>query len=220
MSKKLHEDDELRPPPGALQALDAWLDANGLRRSALAPVLMTHQVQIHRIFAGTGYLSATQRRAVEKFTQGAITLASLEGKVLPPPSKAQASRRAPVEAPAESAEPTSAPRPRTTEEAERIVDDLTARAMPAAFKVILEQMVKGKSESERRRCAEILIEHLRGKAKQYERREKLEPPATDDELISVFDRIKNNLGGGNGDRPVPHVPGGASGDDFGGEGLA
>jgi hypothetical protein len=56
MSKKLHEDDEVRPPPGALQALDTWLDANGLRRSALAPVLVTHQVQIHRIFAGTGYL--------------------------------------------------------------------------------------------------------------------------------------------------------------------
>ncbi len=224
MSKKLHRDGELRPPPAALQALDAWLDGNGLRRSALAPVLDTHQVQIHRVFAGSGYLSATQRRAVETFTNGAISAAALEGKAAPP-TKLEPKRRVVAEpppspvSPIAATPPAPAAKPQTTEEAERVVDELAAKAMPAAFKLVVQQMVQAKSESERRRCAEILIEHLRGKAKQYERRERMEPPATDEELIVVFKRIESNLGGANA-RPLAHVAGGAAGDDFGGEGLA
>ena len=225
MSRHAHLDGELRPPSKVLTALEQWLDTNGLRRAALIKPLGTQQVQVSRMFAGSAYLSASQRRAIEEFTGGAITAAMLEGKA-PPPPKFEAMRPGPVAVPSESESPAPAPtpsaaaRPHTVEDAERIIDELAAKAMPAAFKVIVEQMLKGKSESEKRRCAEIFIEHVRGKAKQFERREKLEPPATDDELISVFDRIKNNLGGGNGDRPVPHVPGGAPGDDFGGEGLA
>jgi hypothetical protein len=218
MTKANHKDGEFRPPGAVLQALTAWLEANALRRSALGPVLQTHQVQLHRVFVGTGYLSATQRRAIEDFTAGAITAAMLEGKATPP-SRVEAKRRQPVEVVAAAPAVGAGPRPQTTEEAERVVDELAAKAMPAAFKLVVQQMVQAKSESERRRCAEILIEQFRGKAKQYERREKSEAPATDPELIEVFQRIEQNLGGTNA-RPVPLVAGGAPRDEFGGEGLA
>jgi hypothetical protein len=175
-------------------------------------------VQIHRVFAGTGYLSATQRRAIEEFTARAITAAMLEGKAAPP-SRAETKRRQPVEVIAGAPAVVAGPKPQTTEEAKRVVDELAAKAMPAAFKLVVQQMVQAKSESERRRCAEILIEQFRGKAKQYERREKSEPPATDPELIEVFQRIEQNLGGTNA-RPFPPVAGGAPRDEFGGEGLA
>jgi len=217
MTKANHTHGELKPAVAALQALTTWLAASGLRRSALAPVLKTHQVQLHRVFGGTGYLSAAQRRAIEEFTGGAITAAMLEGQGAPPAHVEPRQRRIP-ETVAAPAVPAGA-KPQTTEEAERVVDELAARAMPAAFKLVVQQMVQAKSESERRRCAEILIEQFRGKAKQYERRERSEPPATDTELIEVFQRIEQNLGGTNA-RPVPLVAGGAPRDEFGGEGLA
>ncbi len=228
MSRKVHSDGEQRPPAAALRAIGAWLDANGLRRVALVEALGSSQVHISRLFAGGGYLSATQRRALEKFTGGAITVAMLEGKT-EPPVRVDTQRRAPVGprivappvevvvAPAAPAAPVA--KPQTTEEAERLVDELATKAMPAAFKLVVQQMVQAKSESEKRRCAEILIEQFRGKAKQYERRERSEPPATDAELIEVFQRIELNLGVTNA-RPVAHVPGGAAGDGYGGEGLA
>jgi hypothetical protein len=230
VSRKAHNDGEQRPPAGALQALGAWLDANGLRRVALVEVLGSSQVHVSRLFAGGGFLSATQRRALEKFTGGAVTVAALEGKV-EAPTRVGKKRSAPSEpraVPQPQAPPATEviapvaappPKPQTTEEAERLVDELATKAMPAAFKLVVQQMVQAKSESERRRCAEILIEHLRGKAKQYERRERMDAPATDTELIEVFQRIALNLGVTNA-RPVPHVAGGAVGDGYGGEGLA
>ena len=222
MTKGNHRDGEMRPPASVLLALTAWLEANGRRRSALVPVLQTNQVQLHRVFGGTGYLSATQRRAVEEYTAGAITAAMLEGRAAPlarvePPRRPATEPVSPPAAVAPAAAAGS--KSQTTEEAERLVDELAARAMPAAFKLVVQQMVQAKSESEKRRCAEILIEQFRGKAKQYERREKSEPPATDAELIEVFQRIEQNLGGTNA-RPIPHVAGGAPRDEFGGEGLA
>jgi len=227
VSRKVHSDNEQRPPAAALRAIDAWLDANGLRRVALVEALGSSQVHLSRLFAGGGYLSATQRRGLEKFTGGAITVAVLEGKA-EPPTRIEAKRRPVVEpriaAPPPEVLPPAAPpapaaKPQTTEDAERLVDELAMKAMPAAFKLVVQQMVQAKSESEKRRCAEILIEQFRGKAKQYERRERTEPPATDTELIEVFKRIELNLGVTNA-RPVPHVPGGAAGDDYGGDGLA
>lgn len=226
MSRAPHKDHELRPPAGALHALNAWLDANGLRRVALVEALASSQVHVSRLFAGGGYLSATQRRALEKFTGGAVTVALLEGKA-EPPTKMAPKRRAPVEPrvvvalpdEVEPAAPAPAAKPQTTEDAERLVDELAMKAMPAAFKLVVQQMVQAKSESERRRCAEILIEQFRGKAKQYERREKTEPPATDAELIEVFQRIELNLGGADA-RPVSNVPGGAPGRAPGREGPA
>jgi len=223
MTKVIHTNGESKPAPAALRALTTWLEASGLRRAALAPVLKTHQVQLHRVFAGTGYLSATQRRAIEEFTGGAVTAAMLEGKAPPParidPKPRQVSEAAVVASAVAAAPAPAGGRSQTTEEAERVVDELAARAMPAAFKLVVQQMVQAKSESERRRCAEILIEQFRGKAKQYERRERSEPPSTDAELIEVFQRIELNLGVTNA-RPIPHVPGGAAGDGYGGEGLA
>ena len=224
MSRKVHSDGEQRPSAAALRAIDAWLDANGLRRVALVEVLGSSQVHLSRLFAGGGYLSATQRRALEKFTGGAITVAVLEGKA-EPPTRVEPKRRAPVEQriaapPPEVLAPAApAAKPQTTEDAERLVDELAMKAMPAAFKLVVQQMVQAKSESEKRRCAEILIEQFRGKAKQYERRERSEPPATDTELIEVFQRIELNLGVTNA-RPIPHVTGGAAGDEYGGNGLA
>jgi DNA-binding transcriptional regulator YdaS (Cro superfamily) len=200
MTRRAHVDDEMKPPANVLAALGQWLDANGLRRVALVEPLGSQQSRVTRLFAGETYLSATERRAIESFTAGAITAAMLEGKA-PPPAKVATKRRAAVEispepeAPAEPAAVAPTVRPQTTEEAERIVDNLTARAMPAAFKVILEQMVKGKSESERRRCAEILIEHLRGKAKQYEKREQLVQPVSDEALLRKLREIEANLTG-------------------------
>ncbi len=220
MTKKAHRDGEQKPVAGALRALEAWLDASGLRRVALVEPLEASQMQISRVFAGTGYLSATQRRALEEFTGGAISAAMLDGsakvpaKVLP---KRPAAAAPPLEVPVA---PTNAPgggRPQSPEEAERALDELATRAMPAAFKLIVQQMVQAKSEAERRRCAEILIEHLRGKAKQYEKREQMEPPATDEELLAVLTRIEKNLGGrsgcsGEGTGPGADVAGGAPGD--------
>lgn len=220
MSRKVHADAEKKPPAQALRALQEWLDANGMRRSALVEPLGVRQAQILRLFAGEAYVSATQRRALESFTGGAITAAMLEGKAKPPARIAPkplpvspilgipgSPHTAPMD---DSAAPVgsmtgapSVPRPQSPEEAERAVDELATRAMPAAFKLIVQQMVQAKSESERRRCAEILIEHLRGKAKQYEKREQLEPPATDDELLAVLKRIEKNLGGRRGDGTGP-----------------
>ena len=218
MTKGNHRDGEVRPPASVLLALTAWLEANGRRRSALVPVLQTNQVQLHRVFGGTGYLSATQRRAVEEYTAGAITAAMLEGRAAPL-ARVEPPRRPTVEPVSPPVAVAAGAKPQTTEDAERLVDELAARAMPAAFKLVVQQMVQAKSESEKRRCAEILIEQFRGKAKQYERREKSEPPATDADLIEVFQRIEQNLGGTNA-RPIPHVAGGAPRDEFGGEGLA
>lgn len=205
MSKKSHKDGEQKLGAEVLRALLGWLDANGLRRVALVGPLGASQMQISRIFAGTGYLSAAQRRAIEKFTEGALTVAMLEGKARLP-TRMGPKQRVAGSAVAVGADPGSGakeaaaagpvpPRPQTAEEAERMVDDLTARAMPAAFRVILEQMVKGKSESERRRCAEILIEHLRGKAKQYEKREALVQPVEDAALLRKLEEIETNLTG-------------------------
>ncbi|MGC4114493.1 MAG: hypothetical protein QM765_07755 [Myxococcales bacterium] len=206
MSRKAHRDNEMRPPASALAALAAWLDDHGLRRVALVEALAIRQAQVSRVFAGEGYLSATQRREIEKFTEGAITAAMLEGRAQPP-SKIEPGRRLPVEAKAQVAASPRAgpatppdkvvepPRHDGPDDAERIVDNLAAKAMPAAFKVILEQMVKGKSESERRRCAEILIEHLRGKAKQYEKREQLVQPVSNEVLLRKLHEIESNLKG-------------------------
>jgi hypothetical protein len=204
MSRRRHLDGEMKPPAGVLAALERWLDANGLRRVALVEPLGMAQAQVSRMFAGSAYLSATQRRAIEKLTEGAITIAALEGKA-PAPSKTDAKRPVRVELPhvpaiahpprPQTAEDGGAPKVQSAEEAERIVDNLAARAMPAAFKVILEQMVKGKSESERRRCAEILIEHLRGKAKQFEKRESLIQPVEDAALVRKLSEIEANLAG-------------------------
>jgi hypothetical protein len=200
MSKKANVDGKRRPASSALRTLDAWLDSNGFRRVALVVPLGTNQMQVSRIFAGTAYLTASQRQAIERFTDGAITAAMLEGNVAPPaqvepPRPMTAEVREPAVAPA-------APRPQTAEDAERIVDDLAAKAMPAAFKIILEQMVRGKSESERRRCAEILIEHLRGKAKQYEKREQLVQPVSDEALLRRLREIEANLIG----KPLEEIP--------------
>jgi hypothetical protein len=225
LSRKVHTDAEKKPPAQTLRALQEWLDANGMRRSALVEPLGVRQAQILRLFAAEAYLSATQRRALEAFTSGAITAAMLEGKAKPPariapkplpgspiPGIPGSPHAVPMDdsaAPVSSIPGAAVPRPQSPEDAERAVDELAARAMPAAFKLIVQQMVQAKSESERRRCAEILIEHLRGKAKQYEKREQLEPPATDDELLAVLKRIEKNLGGrrGDGTGPGPNVAG-------------
>jgi len=189
MTRKAHRDNELKPPADVLVALDQWLNDNGMRRVALAQPMGMPQAQVSRMFAGSAYLSAAYRQAIEKLTEGAITAAMLEGKV-PPPTKAGARRPAPVAVPPEPAASRQTP-----DDAERIVDSLAAKAMPAAFKVIIEQMVKGKTESERRRCAEILIEHLRGKAKQYEKREQLVQPVSDEALLRKLREIEANLTG-------------------------
>jgi predicted XRE-type DNA-binding protein len=201
MSRKAHRDNELKPPAKALVALKQWLDENGLRQVALVKPLGSQQSRVTRLFAGETYLSATERRAIEAFTEGAITAAMLEGKAVPP-TKVEARRFAPAEPPVTSAVPRApaaeeagGPGGRTGDDAERIVDGLAAKAMPAAFKVIIEQMVKGKTESERRRCAEILIEHLRGKARQYEKREKLVQPVSDEALLRKLREIEANLTG-------------------------
>lgn len=204
-----------------MRALGQWLDANGHRQAELEALGLL-QTQVSRLFRGTAYLSATHRRALEAFTGGVITAKALEGAERPPkhiPSKAgpllahlrlaappepsaepaRASSPAVAEDPAEPPDdsPTPGPSmrgaPQSPDEAERMVDDLALRAMPAAFRLIVQQMVQAKSESERRRCAEILIDHLRGKAKQYEKRDAVEPPATDDELLMTLGRIEKNL---------------------------
>ena len=100
MSRRPHNDGEVKAPANVLAALEQWLDANGLRRVALVKVLGTQQVQVSRIFAGTAYLSATQRRAIDEFTGGAITVAMLEGKA-PPPAKVKAKRSTPLDSAAE-----------------------------------------------------------------------------------------------------------------------
>jgi hypothetical protein len=229
VSRKVHTDAEKKPPSETLRALQEWLDANGMRRSALVEPLGVRQAQILRLFAGEAYLSATQRRALEEFTGRVITAAMLEGKAKPPakiapkplpsspiPGIPGSPHAAPMD---DSAAPVGSmtgapgsPRPQSPEEAERAVDELATRAMPAAFKLIVQQMIQGKSESERRRCAEVLIEHLRGKAKQYEKREQMEPPATDEELLAALKRIEKNLGGrrgggSNGTESGPDVDG-------------
>jgi len=81
MTKKKHVEGEQKPAAASLQALRVWLDANGLRRVALAAPLGANQMQLSRVLAGSGYLTATQRRAIEKFTKGAITVAMLEGSL-------------------------------------------------------------------------------------------------------------------------------------------
>jgi hypothetical protein len=213
-----HLDGEKIPPADAVRALGQWLDANGHRQAELEALGLL-QTQVSRLFRGSAYLSATHRRALEAFTGGVITARALEGAERPPkhiPSKAgpllaHLRLAAPMPAPApesseEPAEPEPEPPPdpqvqadrkrgvpQSPEEAERMVDDLALRAMPAAFRLIVQQMVQAKSEAERRRCAEILIDHLRGKAKQYEKRDAVEPPATDDELLLTLGRIEKNL---------------------------
>ena len=197
----------MKPPAKVLAALQQWLDENGMRRVALVKPLGAQQSRVTRLFAGEAYLSATERGAIETLTRGTITAAMLEGKA-PPPSKIEAKPPAPVERPAEVPGQPSPPLPTAEEggsaagsrqpsadEVERIVDALATRAMPAAFKVILEQMLRGKSESEKRRCAEILIEHLRGKAKQYEKREALVQPVSDEALLRKLREIRANLTG-------------------------
>jgi len=124
MSRKAHRDNEQRPSAEVLAALEAWLAVNGLRRVALVKPLGTHQVQVSRMFAGTGYVSATQRRAIEAFTGGAITVAMLEGKA-PPPTKV--GRRQRKSAPVDRA-------------AEKLASEILAWVKPAMVDVLREEL--------------------------------------------------------------------------------
>lgn len=100
MSRTAHRDNELKPPTKVVAALGRWLSANGLKRVALVEPLGTRQSRVTRLFAGEAYLSATQRRAIDEFTGGAITVAMLEGKA-PPPAKVKAKRSTPLDSAAE-----------------------------------------------------------------------------------------------------------------------
>lgn len=186
-------DGERRANPDAVRALQAWLDANGLRHNALIPVLNSSAAHVSRMFSGSAYLSATQRRALEQFTGGAVTAdalcAKLNAAAPPPVPKPVVAPRAPHPEP--QSEP--APRIQTTEDAQRIVDELAAKAMPAAFKLVVQQMVQAKSESERRRCAEILIEQFRGKARQREEAQKKDDHLSAEDMSRELMLIEERL---------------------------
>jgi len=79
------------------------------------------------------------------------------------------------------------------DDVERVIESLGAKAVPAALRLVVQQMVSARSESERRRCAEIVLEHMRGKAKQYERKEKQEAHVADDALVAKLQLIEARL---------------------------
>lgn len=122
--RTVHRDHEQKPPAKALFALKRWLVADGRRPGSLAPILRTSHSQVTRLLAGTAYLSATQRRAVETFTNGAITAAMLERA----PATAQPSQPRPM-AMAKPLGPSA-----------ETVTDLAARVLVAALVMILDEI--------------------------------------------------------------------------------
>jgi len=128
MSRTVHRDNELKPPAKVLVALKRWLNAKRLRQVVLVRPLRAHQSRVTRLLAGEAYLSATQRRAVEEFTGGAITVAMLEGKA-PPPPKVEQRRLSPVE-----------------RAAEKLAAEILAAIVPMIVEVIREEIATGRLE--------------------------------------------------------------------------
>ena len=204
LTKSVHKDLELKPPPAALRALSEWMEANGgILRSALVSILETHQTQVHRVFNGQGCLSLTQRRALEKFTEGAITEAMLAGREAPP------SRIAPPRQ--EPAPPTLSP-----EDAEKYLEGAAAKALPWGIGALLKQAKSTKSDPERRRTIALLFDRLDGKARQREEKQRDIEHATDEELLRKLILIEAQLGG----RSLAWVEAETAGGEYQGEGLA
>jgi hypothetical protein len=126
MSRTPHRDNETKPPTKVLVALKAWLKANGLTKAALARFMSISQTQTSRVLVGGAYLSATQRRAIEEFTGGAITAAMLEGKAPPPPK-------------AERRRPTAVER-----SAEKLAAEILAAIVPMIVEVVREEIAAGR----------------------------------------------------------------------------
>jgi hypothetical protein len=186
LTKRVHTDGEMKPAPAALAALDEWLRDNGLYRSSLCAPLGTHQVQIARVFAGTGHLSATQRRAVETFTEGYLTVGMLEGKKKPPKKQV----------PPVQDKPEEHSHPLEAEGLESIDDFLKkfgGKLGVAAMKNLAKMMVSGKSESSRMQATRWALEIIHGKPVQHEEKDELEAPVEDVALVAMLRSIEARL---------------------------
>lgn len=191
MTKRVHIDREMKPAPAALAALDEWLRENGLYRSSLCAPLGTHQVQITRVFAGTGHLSATQRRALETFTEGYITVGMLEGKKKPPKPRPIA----PVAAQPDASK-TAAPDPLNAEgieSVEEFIEKAGGKIGVAAMKKLTSLMLQGKSESAQSNATLKLIDLIHGKPTQHEKKDELEAPVEDVALLAMLRSIEARL---------------------------
>jgi len=126
MSRTVHQDTEMKPPANVLLALKEFLVAMGLRQVTLAKFLRARKSRVTRLFAGEAYLSATQRRAIEEFTGGAITAAMLEGKA---PLLAKVQRRQPTQ---------------VERAAEKLAAEILAAIIPMIAEVVREDLLAGR----------------------------------------------------------------------------
>jgi len=172
------------------ESLTAWLKSRGIPRSRLAGAIGMSDQQAVLVFKGSGYVSENQRETIETFTEGAITVEMLEGKVAPPRS---------FERP---------------EDDEVDVDggdsgDLATGAgespeVAAALRVFMRNLRKASSDGERRRSAQALIDYVRGKPRQAEKDKAVEAPIHEQELLDKLTLIEERLkqeeeaGGGSG----------------------
>jgi hypothetical protein len=203
MSREPHKDREIKPPLAARDALLAWLDAKGLHRAVLCEPLVTHQTQVARVLQGIGYLSATQRRAVEQFTSGAITAKMLEGKARVPPAPKQVPPPRPSAAEGPTRTATPAPPDRNTPED---IQDVLAKLAPTGKAMLVSalrdagilpgpdgQMHPAKSEALRQRCREWAFAEIAGKPLARERVEEKAEPVAVGELLAKLATIEHRL---------------------------
>ena len=192
MSKKPHKDDEKRPNAAAMIALDKWMLVRNITRKTLAPIWDVSAAQVGLVFAGRGYLSRTQRRATEKFSEGTVTEKMLLG-VQVPPSRILPPDPIDEDGDDEPADETFGGAVGEAEDVETFLGQLATEAMPDALRLIARQMRSAKSDSERRRCAEILIEQFRGKPRQVEEKKSEPDHVLEEDLLDRLLLVETRL---------------------------
>ncbi len=199
MSRTLHTDREMKLPKDVRDALKDWLKDNGWDRAALCDPLATHQTQVARIFSGVGYISATQRRALEKFTGGVFTVRMLEGKEKPPKVAV---------APAPEPPPPPSADVQAPEDIAAVLVKLAPTAKAALVSALRDagilpwpdgQFRPAKSEALRQRCREWVFAEIAGKPTAREKSEERAEPVLEAELQAKLEAIEARLMAGEAD---------------------
>ena len=191
-------------------ALRAWATRNGVTLVQLGEVLGGHAMTARRAMTREGHLTLEQVGALVAYARGELTAEQLVGLARAPSIPVLPQRPGPVAAPRPppAQEPAPAVAPAAGLEDERALVD-------EAMALFARQMREAASEGERRRCAELLVEHIAGKARQREERKEEPTRAADDALMRKLRLIEAQLTG----RTIDSLEAEARG-DYEGEGLA
>lgn len=189
-------------------ALRAWTQRNGVTLVQLGEVMGggAHAMTARRAMTREGHLTLEQVGALVAYARGELTAEMLVG-LARAPSIPVLPMRAPPVAHQVATPPAPGASPAGVEDERALVDE--------AMALFARQMREAQSEGERRRCAELLVEHIAGKARQREERKEDPQRATDEALLRKLRLVEAQLTG----RTLESLEAEARG-DYEGEGLA